>query len=394
MRSLAIGSGQPTPKGGFAVPRNFNVALIGYQFMGKAHSNAYRQMPHFFKSDTLPVMKVICGRDEAKVKAAREQLGWEEWSTSWEEVVKRDDIDLVDVSTPGDTHMPIAVAAAKAGKVVFCEKPLANNLSEAKKMLAAVQKSGVLHMICHNYRKAPAVTLAKKLIEEGTLGDLYHFRGTYLQDWIVDPKFPLVWRLDRTKAGSGALGDLASHVTDLARFLMGEIQEVSATLETFIKERPLENNPKKKGEVTVDDASLAIVRFENGAVGTIEATRFAPGRKNYNRFEINGSKGSLAFNLERMNELELYLRDDPQYIQGFRTIVVTEGGGVHPYVGAWWPPGHIIGYEHTFVHAVYDLMQAISKNQMPSPNFEDGVKNQAVLDAMERSSNARKWVKV
>lgn len=362
--------------------------------MGKAHSNAYRQMPHFFKSDTLPVMKVICGRNEAKVKAAREQLGWEEWSTSWEEVINRDDIDLVDVSTPGDTHMPIAVAAAKAGKVVFCEKPLANNLREAKKMLAAVQKSGVLHMICHNYRKAPAVTLAKKLVEEGTLGDLYHFRGTYLQDWIVDPKFPLVWRLDKAKAGSGALGDLASHVTDLARFLVGEIQEVSATLETFIKERPLENNPKKKGEVTVDDASLAIVRFENGAVGTIEATRFAPGRKNYNRFEINGSKGSLAFNLERMNELELYLRGDPQSIQGFRTIVVTEGGGVHPFVGAWWPPGHIIGYEHTFVHAVYDLMQAISKKQMPSPNFQDGVKNQAVLEAMERSSSAKKWVKV
>jgi predicted dehydrogenase len=376
------------------VPRNINVALIGYQFMGKAHSNAYRQMPHFFKSDTVPAMKVICGRNEAKVKAAREQLGWEEWSTSWEEVVKRDDIDLVDVSTPGDTHMPIAVAAARAGKVVFCEKPLANNLSEAKKMLAAVQKSGVLHMICHNYRKAPAVTLAKKLIEEGTLGDLYHFRGTYLQDWIVDPKFPLVWRLDKTKAGSGALGDLASHVTDLARFLVGEIQEVSAAMETFIKARPLENNPNKKGEVTVDDASLAIVRFENGAVGTIEATRFAPGRKNYNRFEINGSKGSLAFNLERMNELELYLRGDPQYIQGFRTIMVTEGGGVHPFVGAWWPPGHIIGYEHTFVHAVYDLMQAISKKQMPSPNFEDGVKNQAVLDAMERSSSAKKWVKL
>jgi predicted dehydrogenase len=362
--------------------------------MGKAHSNAYRQMPHFFKSDAHPVMKVICGRDEAKVKAAREQLGWEEWSTSWEEVVNRDDIDLVDVSTPGDTHMPIAVAAARAGKVVFCEKPLANTLSEAKKMLAAVQKSGVLHMICHNYRKAPAVTLAKKLIEEGTLGNLYHFRGTYLQDWIVDPKFPLVWRLDKTKAGSGALGDLASHVTDLARFLVGEIQEVSAALETFIKERPLENNPKKKGEVTVDDASLAIVRFENGAAGTMEATRFAPGRKNYNRFEINGSKGSLAFNLERMNELELYLRGDPQYIQGFRTIMVTEGGGVHPFVGAWWPPGHIIGYEHTFVHSVYDLMQAISKNRMPSPNFEDGVKNQAVLDAMERSSSSKKWVKV
>jgi predicted dehydrogenase len=376
------------------VPRKINVALIGYQFMGKAHSNAYRQMSHFFDSDAIPVMKVICGRNEAAVRAAAGKLGWEEWNTSWEQVVKRKDIDLVDVSTPGDSHMPIAVAAAKAGKAVFCEKPLANTLSEAKKMLAAVEKSGVPHMICHNYRKAPAVTLAKQLITEGTLGTIYHFRGTYLQDWIVDSKFPLVWRLDRSKAGSGAMGDLASHVTDLSRFLVGEIVEVSATLQTFIRERPLVDNPKKSGRVTVDDASLALVRFENGAIGTIEATRMASGRKNYNRFEINGSNGTLAFNLERMNELELYLRNDPQYIQGFRTIMVTEGGGAHPYVGAWWPPGHIIGYEHTFVHTVYELMQAISKNQVPSPSFVDGVRNQAVMDAMERSAKSKKWATV
>ena len=376
------------------MPRKINVALIGYQFMGKAHSNAYRQMPHFFDSDAIPVMKVICGRNEAAVRAAAGKLGWEEWSTSWEQVVKRKDIDLVDVSTPGDSHMPIAVAAAKAGKAVFCEKPLANTLAEAEKMLAAVEKSGVPHMICHNYRKAPAVALAKQLITEGTLGTIYHFRGTYLQDWIVDSKFPLTWRLDRSKAGSGAMGDLASHVTDLSRFLVGEIVEVSATLQTFIKERPLVDNPKKSGKVTVDDASLALVRFENGAIGTIEATRLAPGRKNYNRFEINGSNGTLAFNLERMNELELYLRNDPQYIQGFRTIMVTEGGGAHPYVGAWWPPGHIIGYEHTFVHTVYELMQAISKNQVPSPSFVDGVRNQAVMDAMERSAKSKKWANV
>jgi predicted dehydrogenase len=376
------------------VPRKINVALIGYQFMGKAHSNAYRQMPHFFESDAVPVMKVICGRNEAAVSSAAGKLGWEGWSTSWEEVVRRKDIDLVDISTPGDSHMPIAIAAAKAGKVVFCEKPLANTLAEAKKMLAAVEKNGVQHMICHNYRKAPAVALAKQLIADGTLGTLYHFRGTYLQDWIVDPKFPLVWRLDKNKAGSGAMGDLASHVTDLSRFLVGEITEVSAALATFIKDRPLVDNPRKTGKVTVDDATLALVRFENGTVGTIEASRFAPGRRNCNRFEINGSKGSLSFNLERMNELELFLRDDPRYTQGFRTIIVTEGGGTHPYVGAWWPPGHIIGYEHTFVHAVYDLMRAISKNELPSPNFVDGVKNQAVLDAMERSAKSKKWVKV
>lgn len=373
------------------MPRKINVALIGYQFMGKAHSNAYRQMAHFFDSDTVPVMKVICGRNEAGVKKAASQFGWEEWSTSWEEVLKRKDIDVIDVSTPGDSHAPISIAAAKAGKVVFCEKPLANTLPEAKKMLAAVQKSGVLHMICHNYRKVPAITLAKQLISEGKLGDLYHFRGTYLQDWPMDPKFPLYWRFDRAKSGSGALGDLGSHVIDLSRFLMGEISEVSATLETFIKERPLLDNPKKMGKVTVDDATLALVRFAKGAIGTIEATRFAPGRKNYNRFEINGSKGTLVFNLERLNELELHSFEDSQYVQGFRTIMVTES--VHPYM-KWWPVGHVIGYEHTFVHVVYDLMQAISRNKMPSPNFEDGVKNQTVMDAMERSAKSKRWMKV
>ena len=373
------------------MPRKINVALIGYQFMGKAHSNAYRQMSHFFDSDAVPVMKVICGRSEAGVKAAAAKYGWEEWSTSWEEVVRRKDIDVVDVSTPGDSHMPISIAAAKAGKTILCEKPLANTLGEARKMLAAVQKAGVLHMICHNYRKAPAVTLAQKLIADGTLGKVHHFRGAYLQDWPVDPEFPLYWRFDKVKSGSGALGDLASHVTDLARFLVGEITEVSATLETFVKERPLVDNPKKKGKVTVDDASLALVRFANGAIGTIEATRFAPGRKNYNRFEINASKGSLVFNLERLNELDLYLRDDPAYAQGFRNIMVTEP--VHPY-WKWWPAGHIIGYEHTFTHVVYDLMQAIVQNKQPSPNFEDGIRNQAVLEAMEKSSKSRKWVTV
>ncbi|MEW5974488.1 MAG: Gfo/Idh/MocA family oxidoreductase [Acidobacteriota bacterium] len=373
------------------MPRKVNVALIGYQFMGKAHSNAYRQMPRFFESDTVPVMKVICGRNQAAVKAAADKFGWEEWNTSWEEVVRRKDIDVVDISTPGDSHMPIAIAAAKAGKTILCEKPLANTLSEAKKMSAVVQKAGVINMICHNYRKAPAVGLAQRMIAEEQLGKIYHFRGTYLQDWPLDPNLPLYWRFDKTKSGSGALGDLASHVVDLARFLVGEISEVSAALETFIKERPLVDNPKKKGKVTVDDTSLSLVRFANGAMGTIEATRMAPGRKNYNRFEINGSKGSLCFNLERMNELEVFLVDDPVSIQGFRSIMVTDPS--HPY-WKWWPAGHIIGYEHTFVHAVYDLMEAISKNKMPSPSFDDGLKNQQVLDAMERSAQSKKWVKV
>jgi predicted dehydrogenase len=369
-----------------------NVALIGYAFMGKAHSNAYRQVTPFFSPALTPRMKVICGRTPSAVRAAAREYGWDEAATDWQEVVRRKDIDIVDVSTPGDSHMEIAIAAARAGKVVFCEKPLANTVRESERMLAAVEKAGVLHMICHNYRRAPAVMLAKQLIVDGQLGDIRHYRGTYLQDWITDPKFPLVWRLDKNKAGSGALGDIAAHSIDLARFLVGEIAEVTGDLATFIKLRPLPDNPKKRGRVTVDDASTALVRFANGAIGTIEATRMAPGRKNYNRFEINGSRGSLAFDLERMNELELYLESDQQRVRGFRRILVTESD--HPYMKAWWPPGHIIGYEHTFTHTVYDLLEAMARDRLPQPNFVDGVRNQRVLGAIEKSAASRRWVAV
>ncbi len=370
-----------------------NVALIGYAFMGRAHSNAYRQVGRFFTPKYLPRMKVLCGRTPAAVQTAADQLGWEETSTDWREVVRRKDIDIVDIVTPGDSHAEIAIEAAKAGKVVFCEKPLANTVKESEQMLAAVKKAGVIHMVCHNYRRAPAVMLAQQLIADGKLGKIYHYRGTYLQDWIVDPQFPLVWRLRKEAAGSGALGDIASHSLDLARFLVGEITEVTGALETFIKERPLPDNPKKKGKVTVDDASAAVVRFKNGALGTIEATRFATGRKNYNRFEINGSKGSVAFNLERLNELDVYLSEDDGAVQGFHNVMVTDGQH-HPYVGHWWPPGHIIGYEHTFVHTVYDLLEAVAKNKVPTPSFEDGVQNQKVLAAMEKAAATRRWVTV
>jgi predicted dehydrogenase len=370
-----------------------NVALIGYAFMGRAHSNAYRQVGRFFTPKYLPRMKVLCGRTPAAVKTAADQLGWEETSTDWREVVRRKDIDVVDIVTPGDSHAEIAIEAAKAGKVVFCEKPLANTVKESEQMLAAVKKAGVIHMVCHNYRRAPAVMLAQQLIADSKLGTIYHYRGTYLQDWIVDPKFPLVWRLRKEAAGSGALGDIASHSLDLARFLVGEITEVTGALETFIKERPLPENPKKRGKVTVDDASASVVRFKNGALGTIEASRFATGRKNYNRFEINGSKGSVAFNLERLNELDVYLSEDDGAVQGFHNVMVTEGQH-HPYVGHWWPPGHIIGYEHTFVHTVYDLLEAVAKNKVPTPNFEDGVQNQKVLAAMEKAAATKRWVTV
>ena len=373
--------------------REVNVALIGYAFMGRAHSNAYRQVGPFFSPRLRPRLKVLCGRTAFAVGEAAEQLGWEESATDWREVVGRKDIDLVDVSTPGDSHAEIAIAAAKAGKAVFCEKPLANTVKDAEAMLEAVTRARVPHMLCHNYRRAPAVSFAQKLIQDGRLGEIYHYRGTYLQDWIVDPAFPLVWRLRKERAGSGALGDLVSHSVDLARFLVGEISEVAAALTTFIKERPLPGRPGRTGKVTVDDASAAVVRFANGALGTIEATRMAPGRKNYNRFEVNGSKGSLAFNLERLNELELYLRSDPGSVRGFRTVLATEAA-YHPYVKAWWPPGHALGYEHTFVHTVYDLLEAMADGKVPQPSFVDGVANQRVLAAIEKASRTKRWEKV
>jgi predicted dehydrogenase len=360
--------------------------------MGRAHSNAYRQVTPFFSPRLQPRLQVICGRTRARVEAAARTLGWEEAATDWEAVVGRPDIDIVDVAAPGDLHAPVAIAAARAGKVVFCEKPLANTVADAQRMLAAVEKAGVLHMICHNYRRAPAVMLAKQLIDRGDLGSIRHYRGTYLQDWIADPALPFAWRFDRKRAGSGALGDIAAHSIDLARFLVGEITDVAGHLETFIKERPLPGNPGKKCRVTVDDAALAMVRFANGACGTIEATRLAPGRKNHNRFEINGSRGSLAFDLERMNELEVYLESDRRGMRGFRRILVTEGD--HPYIKAWWPPGHVIGYEHTFTHTVFDLLEGMADDDQPAPSFVDGVRNQRVLAAIERASRTRRWVNV
>ena len=366
--------------------RKLNIALIGYGFMGRAHSNAWRQVGCFFDVPYEPVMKVICGRNESELIKAANNFGWQEHSTSWEEVVGREDIDVVDICTPGNLHLPIALAAAASKKIVFCEKPLANTVAEAKQMLEAVRVNGCVHMLCHNYRRVPAVTLARELISAGRIGKIYHYRGTYLQDWLVDPDFPRVWRLEKAKAGSGALGDLLSHSIDLARYLVGEITEVSGLLKTFITERPLPDSPTM-APVEVDDAALSLVKFGNGAVGTIEATRFAAGRKNYNRFEINGSRGTIVFNLERMNELELYT--DEGLESGFRTIQVTGKG--YPYMEGWWPRGHIIGYEHTFTHTVLDLLKAVAEGQMPTPNVEDGVRNQLILDAVERSAESGSW---
>jgi len=371
--------------------RKLNVAMIGYDFMGRAHSNAWRQVARFFPdAPAEPVLKVVVGRTEAKVKEARERLGFEQAATSWQEVVARKDIDIVDICTPGESHAPIAVAAAEAGKAILCEKPLANDVAEAQRMTLAVKKAGVVNMVCHNYRRCPAVTLAKQLIDDGKLGDIYHYRGVYLQDWIVDPSFPRVWRLEKARAGSGSLGDILSHTMDLSRYLVGEPAEVSGLLRTFIGDRPLPDGSGRRGKVDVDDSAQALVKFESGAVGYYEGSRFATGRKNYNRFEINGSKGSLVWNFERMNELELYVESGS--LSGFSSISATDEK--HPYIAAWWPPGHIIGYEHSFTHTVYDFVKAVVEGKSPQPDFEDGLKNQRVLEAIERSASSGRWVKI
>jgi predicted dehydrogenase len=377
------------------------VGLVGYKFMGRTHSNAYRQVGAFFPEVKLrPALRAICGRDEAGVRAAAAQFGWAGYETDWKALIARDDIGLVDISTPGDSHAPIAIAAAAAGKHILCEKPLANTLAEARQMAAAVRDAGVMNMVMFNYRRVPAVQLAKRLIDSGRLGKLYHWRAVYLQDWIMDPNFPLVWRLQKDVAGSGAMGDLGAHIVDLARMLVGEISEVTGMTETFIKQRPVlaetagglgARGGAEMGEVTVDDAALFLARFDSGAVGSFEVTRFAKGRANGNNFEINGSKGSLRFNLERLNELELYLDDGEADVAGWRTINVTNGSA-HPYVANWWPAGHIIGYEHTFTHAVFDFLNGIAEGVSPAPTFDDGVRCQAVLEAVERSAGSRQWV--
>jgi predicted dehydrogenase len=371
--------------------RKLNVAMIGYEFMGRAHSNAWRQAAFFFKDIPFePVLKVVVGRTEAKVSEARERLGFQEHSTNYRDVLSRKDIDVIDICTPGDSHAEIAIAAAGAGKAILCEKPLANSVEDAERMLAAVEKAGVIHMVCHNYRRCPAVALAKQIILEGQLGNIHHYRGVYLQDWLVDPDFPRVWRLEKSRAGSGSLGDILSHTMDLSRYLVGEPSEVSGLLTTFVSERPLPDNQKKRGRVDVDDGAQALVKFEGGAVGYYEGSRFATGRKNQNRLEINGSKGSLVWDLEHMNELDLCIESGPQ--SGFRKILVTDGQ--HPYMAAWWPPGHIIGYEHSFTHTVYDLVRAIADSKLPQPNFRDGLQNQHVLEAIARSSQSGHWEKI
>jgi predicted dehydrogenase len=368
------------------------VGLVGYRFMGRVHSNAYRQVVRFFGVDPTPRLRALCGRNERAVRAAAASLGWEDYETDYARMLEREDVGLVDISSSGETHHEFALAALEAGKHVLCEKPLANTLSEAREMVEAAERSGTVSMVCHNYRRVPAVQLAKRLLDEGRLGKIRHWRAVYLQDWLLDPNAPMSWRLRKETGGAGPLADLGSHLVDLAHFLVGPVTEVIGTAETFIKERPLEGRDGEEGEmdwVTVNDAAAFLARFENGAIGTFETSPMIPGRKAKESFEINGSEGSLVFDLERMNELRVYFEEDPPEASGFRTVLVTEPE--HPYMEGWWPPGHIVGYEHTFVHTVKDLLDGIKTGVAPSPTFEDGYRCQAVLDAVERSLGNREW---
>ncbi|MEQ8848248.1 Gfo/Idh/MocA family oxidoreductase [Botrimarina sp.] len=379
-----------------------NVGMIGARFMGRTHSNAYTKVGQFFDLPLQPVMKWVCARDGDETQAFADRFGWSKSSDDWEEVVADKGIDLIDICTPGATHAPIAIAAAQAGKHVFCEKPLANSLDDARKMLAAVREAGVRHMVNFNYRRCPAVSLARQMIAAGEIGEVRQYRAVYLQDWLVDPSAPMSWRLEKEVAGSGAHGDLNAHLIDLARFLTGdEITRVVGDLKTFVTERPYpdgsgagigasgDSGKSGVGKVTVDDAAVFLARFAGGAIGTFEATRMATGRKNYNRFEISGSKGTLAWNFEEMNTLEYYSTAEPTNRQGFKTIMATEPD--HPYAGAWWPPGHLLGYEHTFVHGVRDLIQAIAAGGDVAPDFRDGAQCVAVLEAVESSAESGGW---
>lgn len=380
--------------------KEIRVALIGHKFMGRAHNHAYTDVPLFFDPPLVPVKKVLCARSAEAREFAR-RWGWEDYEPDWRKVVEREDVDLVDIAAPSTIHKEVAIAAARHGKHILCEKPLALTLEDAREMVKVVEEAGVKHMIGFNYRRVPALALAKEMIDRGELGDLFHFRAIFQQGWLVDPDFPLVWRLRRKDAGYGPHGDLGAHLVDLARWLVGEFAEVVCLQATFIKERPIAAVEdglyavagEGRGKVDVDDALLWLFRFAGReTLGLLEVTRYGTGHRCQNRVEVNGSKGSLIFDMEKMNELEFYSAADPAHAQGFRRIQVGEA--VHPYMAHWWPPGHIIGYGDTFVNQLYDFLVAIYEDREASPNFVDGLRSQEVLEAAERSAQEKRWVKV
>ncbi len=368
-----------------------SVGLVGQAFMGRAHANAYRQARAFFGGPRVPQLKVVCGRDAAALTVFAQRFGFQETTTDWHAVAQNPDVDLVDICTSNDLHRSVAIEAAQAGKAVFCEKPLARDLSEAREMVHAVEAAGVPHMVCFNYRFLPAVRLAKRLIAEGAVGQLRHFRALYLQDWLSDPRLPLAWRMRKDEAGSGALGDTGVHIVDLARYLVGEVRQVTGYLSTFVRQRPLPHG-SGSGDVTVDDATAFLAELEGGVSGVFESTRMATGRKNFMHVEVNGERGSIQWNAEELNSLWLYRQDDPAHARGFRRIVVTEAE--HGWPAHWWPPGHTLGYEHSFVHAVVELLTAINQGRPAQPSFHDGLRAQAVLEAVQASFRGKRWVEV
>jgi predicted dehydrogenase len=372
------------------------VGMVGYSFMGIAHSQGWRNARSFF--DTPVKMQVIGGRNREAAGETARRFGWGGVETDWRTLIGRDDVDLVDVCTPGDSHAEIAIAALAAGKHVLCEKPLANTVEEAEAMTAAAEAAkakGVRSLVGFTYRRIPAIGLARQLVEEGAIGEVRHVRSQYLQDWLTDPSMPLMWRLQKERAGSGALGDIGAHIIDLAQYITGDrIAGVTAMLETFITERPLPTESsglsgvggEERGPVTVDDAATFLARFDGGALGTFEATRFASGRKNAIRIEINGTRGSLAFDFEDMNVLWVHDHTEDPRTHGFKRVLVTEAS--HPYVEAWWPPGHVLGYEHGFTHQAVDLIAAVKQGRDPEPSFADGLDVQRVLAAIEQSAES------
>ena len=401
-----------------ATPKPLRVGMVGYAFMGAAHSHAWRTAPRFFDLPLDPRLTALCGRNDDGVRAAAAKLGWDSVETDWRRLIERDDIDLIDICTPGDTHAEIAIAALEAGKHVLCEKPLANSVAEAERMTEVARDAasrGVISMCGFSYRRTPALALARRMVAEGRLGQIRHVRAQYLQDWLSDENAPMTWRLDKSKSGSGTLGDIGAHSIDAAQWVTGQnITGVSAVLETFVHERPLAGSlvglgghgdtgaDAPRGTVTVDDAAIFSARFSPdgfdgdgtspGAVGVFESTRYALGRKNAMRLEVNGSLGSLAFDFEDMNVLSFYdASESPD--AGFRRIFVTEPE--HPYVGNWWPTGHGLGYEHGFTHQVVDLVSAIGAGEQPSPSFADALQVQRVLNAVETSATGEsRWTKV
>lgn len=387
-----------------AQPGKLRIALIGYSFMGSIHAQAWTTAPRFFDLDVVPVLAAVCGRNQEAAQSFADKFGVGRVETDWRALVEDPEIDAVDICVPGNLHAEIAIAALQAGKHVLCEKPLANTLAEAEKMALAAEEAkarGALAMVGFSYRRTPALTYARDLVRAGRLGTIRHIRASYLQDWIVDEEFPLVWRLEKDKAGSGALGDIGAHILDLAQYVTGHrLAGISALTETFVKTRPFAGSSSglraqghdkaERGTVTVDDAAVIIGRTADGALATFEATRFATGRKNAIRIEVNGSLGSLAFDFEDLNELWFHDHTDPAESAGFRRILVTEP--THPYAGAWWPPGHGLGYDHAFVHQVADFAGCIARGEQPEPSFAEGLQIQRLLDAAETSAaNNAQW---